>query len=155
MTMVVPTASRGSHAIPAFVFTLLGLIVSVSAFVADKAVLQPAPSLLFKKNIFAASTQPTIFQRRHEEEKKKATILFSTAESNWSTAVMPRISSSDLQELATKGVVVIKDFISPELQRSLRQDVQELRQTHSKFNIAKIGQDSANALNKEIRVAGM
>jgi SM-20-related protein len=77
-----------------------------------------------------------------------STPLYSTA-----ATTIPRISSQHLNELNTKGVVVIENFIAPSLQQALREDIQSLRQAHSKFNIAKIGQDSTNALNTDIRVA--
>jgi SM-20-related protein len=77
-----------------------------------------------------------------------STHLYSTA-----ATTIPRISSQHLSELNTKGVVVIENFIAPSLQQALREDVQSLRQSFSKFNVAKIGQDSTNALNTDIRVA--
>lgn len=69
-----------------------------------------------------------------------------------SSAALPRLSQSDFQELSTKGYVIIENFLPGNLQESLRKDVQNLREK-SKFNIAKIGQDSTNALNTDIRVA--
>jgi SM-20-related protein len=68
------------------------------------------------------------------------------------SSALPRISSSNLQELTSKGYVIIDKFLPNDLQKSLRKDVQDLRDT-SNFNIAKIGQDSTNALNIDIRVA--
>mmetsp|Transcript_2394 Transcript_2394/g.3632 ORF Transcript_2394/g.3632 Transcript_2394/m.3632 type:complete len:320 (+) Transcript_2394:86-1045(+) len=65
---------------------------------------------------------------------------------------MPRIGASDLEQLAKKGFVVIDNFLPEDLQNDLRQDVSYLR-SKSKFNVAKIGQDSTNNLNQDIRVA--
>jgi hypothetical protein len=67
---------------------------------------------------------------------------------------MPRLTEEQLQELDTKKFVVIPNFISslPQLD-ALRHDVLELRNTHQKFNVAKIGQDATNTLNTQIRVA--
>ena len=62
------------------------------------------------------------------------------------------IETSSLQELNEKGYVIVKDFIPPSLVQRLREDVHKLRSSN-KFNIAKIGQDSTNSLNTEIRVA--
>jgi SM-20-related protein len=76
----------------------------------------------------------------------------SKTSSLFSTSVLPHISQGDLQELASKGYVIIENFLPENLQEALRQDVLSLRQK-SKFNIAKIGQDATNALNTEIRVA--
>lgn len=69
-----------------------------------------------------------------------------------SASQMPRIRDSSLQELAKNGYVIIKDFIGPDLVQALRNDVNLLRSSN-KFNIAKIGQDSSNKLNTDIRVA--
>ncbi len=69
-----------------------------------------------------------------------------------SASQMPRIGDSSIQELAKNGYVIIKDFIGPDLVQALRNDVNLLRSSN-KFNIAKIGQDSLNKLNTEIRVA--
>jgi SM-20-related protein len=66
--------------------------------------------------------------------------------------LLPRISQNDLQSLTSNGYVTIDNFLPESLQESLRQDVQTLRKA-SQFNVAKIGQDSTNTLNTEIRVA--
>lgn len=47
---------------------------------------------------------------------------------------------------------MIPNFISEDLVSDLANDVQKLR-NNSKFNVARIGQDSTNALNEDIRVA--
>lgn len=67
-------------------------------------------------------------------------------------SVLPRISQGQLDKLSSDGYVIMENFIPEGLQESLRQDVKSLREK-SKFNIAKIGQDSTNTLNTEIRVA--
>lgn len=65
---------------------------------------------------------------------------------------LPRISQNDLQELVSNGYVIIPNFLPENLQEALRQDIQSLR-ADDKFKIAKIGQDSTNTLNTDIRVA--
>jgi len=65
---------------------------------------------------------------------------------------MPRIQDAHLATLSSQGYVVIPDFLSADLQDALRRDVSKLRDTNH-FKIAKIGQDSTNALNEDIRVA--
>ena len=65
---------------------------------------------------------------------------------------MPRLTSSNLDKLSSQGYVIIDNFISEDLQKALRDDVQRLRKA-SEFATAKIGQDSTNALNTDIRVA--
>jgi hypothetical protein len=65
---------------------------------------------------------------------------------------IPRIGEEDLNSLSQKGYVVIRDFIPNNLVHSLQNDVQDLRQK-GKFRVARIGQDSTNTLNTEIRVA--
>ncbi len=69
-----------------------------------------------------------------------------------STSTMPRISQSHLEELTSSGYVIIENFLPESLQESLRHDVRTLRDK-AKFKIAKIGQDSTNTLNTNIRVA--
>lgn len=59
---------------------------------------------------------------------------------------------SSIAELKSQGYCVIPNFLPHDLQESLRDDVALLRSS-SKFAIAKIGQDSTNSLNQEIRVA--
>ena len=65
---------------------------------------------------------------------------------------MPRIQPANLDTLNQQGYVVIEDFLPSNLQGALIQDVATLR-SKGEFNIAKIGQDSTNALNQDIRVA--
>lgn len=66
---------------------------------------------------------------------------------------LPRIAPSDLETLRDQGYVVVDDFLTSEsFMEYLREDVMHLRQKH-KFKVAKIGQDSTNTLNEEIRVA--
>ena len=66
---------------------------------------------------------------------------------------IPRIDASDLQTLRDDGYVIIEDFLPTESwMEALRGDVLNLRD-EKKFKIAKIGQDSTNTLNEEIRVA--
>ena len=62
------------------------------------------------------------------------------------------LTSADIDQLASKGYVVIPNFISDEMVSNLAKDVSDLR-SKNKFQIAKIGQDSTNTLNKNIRVA--
>mmetsp|Transcript_10123 Transcript_10123/g.12827 ORF Transcript_10123/g.12827 Transcript_10123/m.12827 type:complete len:321 (-) Transcript_10123:47-1009(-) len=76
----------------------------------------------------------------------------STSSSSDFSSVTPRISQSSLQELSTHGYVVINDFLPLDIVKALRDDVVSLRSSN-KFKIAKIGQDSTNSLNTEIRVA--
>ena len=62
------------------------------------------------------------------------------------------LSNTDIDQLASKGYVVISNFISDDLVSTLTDDVRNLR-SKSKFKVAKIGQDSTNTLNENIRVA--
>jgi len=69
-----------------------------------------------------------------------------------SDSVFPRISTSDIETLSKQGYVIIPNFLSADLVSSLREDVTNLR-TQNKFNVARIGQDSTNTLNTDIRIA--
>ncbi|CAB9496576.1 P4Hc [Seminavis robusta] len=62
------------------------------------------------------------------------------------------ITNQQLQDLARNDYVVIPNFLSKDLQESLRQDVKSLRD-EGHFSVAKIGQDSTNTLNQQIRQA--
>eukprot|EP00956_Cyclotella_meneghiniana_P007332 scaffold9965_cov69-Cyclotella_meneghiniana.AAC.13 len=66
--------------------------------------------------------------------------------------LMPQISQEDIDSLATKGYVIIPRFLDAELVEELRDDILQLR-SGGAFREAKIGQDSTNSLNKNIRIA--
>lgn len=68
------------------------------------------------------------------------------------TSAIPQISQTDLQTLSTQGYVVIPNFLPQTLVDELRTDIATLR-TNSAFKQAKIGQDSTNELNTNIRIA--
>ncbi len=89
---------------------------------------------------------PPLTYHQHHYHQRKGVILQSVA------SAIPRISVTSLKELSSKGYVVIDDFLPSDLVQSLCEDVKKLRSS-DKFNIAKIGQDSTNSLNTEIRVA--
>ena len=85
-------------------------------------------------------------------ENKQAS---STSSTSTSTSSIPRLSLKDLHALHQQGYVVIENFIPSSqapFKEALRDDVRNLR-TKQKFKIAKIGQDTTNTLNEEIRVA--
>jgi len=81
------------------------------------------------------------------------TSLPRTSRNPSSSSDIPRLDPSDLATLREQGYVVVDDFLSSESwMDALRDDILNLRQKN-KFKIAKIGQDSTNTLNEEIRVA--
>jgi len=67
-------------------------------------------------------------------------------------AATSSITEDDLHELSKNHYCIIPNFLSDDLQESLRRDVNQLRE-EGHFKIAKIGQDSTNMLNQQIRVA--
>jgi SM-20-related protein len=69
-----------------------------------------------------------------------------------SSATLSSITEQHLQELEKNNYVVIPNFLTQDLQKALRQDVQKLRD-EGHFKVAKIGQDSTNTLNRQIREA--
>lgn len=79
--------------------------------------------------------------------------LHNTKTQLWQSSLsLPQLSQNHLDELTSKGYVIIENFLPESLQESLRQDVINLRDK-DKFKVAKIGQDSTNTLNTNIRVA--
>mmetsp|Transcript_9398 Transcript_9398/g.21195 ORF Transcript_9398/g.21195 Transcript_9398/m.21195 type:complete len:320 (-) Transcript_9398:44-1003(-) len=64
----------------------------------------------------------------------------------------PQISPSDIQTLSNQGYVIIPKFLPQSLVDELRQDITTLR-SNDAFKQAKIGQDSTNDLNTNIRIA--
>lgn len=64
----------------------------------------------------------------------------------------PRLSPDDIQDLNKKGYIIIKDFIPNDLAIQLKGDISNLRSL-GKFKAARIGQDSTNTLNQNIRIA--
>mmetsp|Transcript_6510 Transcript_6510/g.14734 ORF Transcript_6510/g.14734 Transcript_6510/m.14734 type:complete len:318 (-) Transcript_6510:135-1088(-) len=68
------------------------------------------------------------------------------------TASPTILSPQDMKKLADDGFVIIHDFIKQDLIGELRNDVLTLRENDA-FRQAKIGQDSTNNLNTEIRIA--
>lgn len=69
-----------------------------------------------------------------------------------STSALPQISPSDIQTLTNQGYVIIPNFLPQSLTDELRDDITTLR-SNSAFKQAKIGQDSTNELNTNIRIA--
>jgi Rps23 Pro-64 3,4-dihydroxylase Tpa1-like proline 4-hydroxylase len=69
-----------------------------------------------------------------------------------SSTTIPRITTDAIKDLKRNGYVVLKNFIPSELALELKADVANLR-SQGKFKIAKIGQDSTNTLNTDIRIA--
>jgi len=76
----------------------------------------------------------------------------SSSTSVSATTALPRIDPTDLETLREQGYVVVEDFLPSEWTETLRADILGLRSSN-KFRVARIGQDSTNALNQEIRVA--
>lgn len=68
------------------------------------------------------------------------------------TSALPRLSPDDVAALSTQGYAIIPGFLPRGLVDELRADVDALRSA-SAFKVARIGQDSTNELNTEIRVA--
>jgi SM-20-related protein len=80
-----------------------------------------------------------------------STILRSTLKLD-TRNIFSQITEADLKQLASNGYVVTKQFLNPDFVQLLRKDIDLLRRK-GRFSAAKIGQDSTNALNTNIRVA--
>jgi hypothetical protein len=65
---------------------------------------------------------------------------------------LSRLPSCAIDELSQKGYLILDDFLPSDLVQELQDDSDNLREK-DKFNIAKIGQDSTNMLNTDIRIA--
>mmetsp|Transcript_20711 Transcript_20711/g.35338 ORF Transcript_20711/g.35338 Transcript_20711/m.35338 type:complete len:315 (-) Transcript_20711:96-1040(-) len=83
--------------------------------------------------------------------KPRANVLPSTSQLQVATA-SPQITQADLASLSEKGYVVIDNFLPRDLVDDVRDDILNLR-SEGAFKEAKIGQDSTNELNKNIRIA--
>jgi len=57
-----------------------------------------------------------------------------------------------MSQLDQNGYVILKEWIPKDLVEELRNDINTIR-SKGKFNIARIGQDSTNTLNTDIRIA--
>ena len=84
--------------------------------------------------------------------RRRSTIPILVSASSVGTTAVPRISPSAIKDLAENGYAIIPNFLPPDLVSDLNKDVSSLR-SNQKFNIARIGQDSTNKLNTDIRVA--
>ncbi|KAL7537034.1 hypothetical protein ACHAXR_009025 [Thalassiosira sp. AJA248-18] len=80
------------------------------------------------------------------------TPLRMAAPTTTTTSLLPEISQSDMQTLSNQGYVIIPNFLPQNLVDELREDIRTLR-SNSAFKQAKIGQDSTNELNTNIRIA--
>ena len=79
-------------------------------------------------------------------------MMVATSTSSSTSTSIPQISQTDLQTLSNQGYVIINNFIPQLLTDELRTDITKLRSAAA-FKQAKIGQDSTNALNTNIRIA--
>jgi len=94
----------------------------------------------------------------HQQSRLHLSSSASTSSVTTTTteAPLPRLTADHLQQLRDQNYVVIPNFLPAGLQEELRADVQTLRSASSNsnyFNVARIGQDSTNQLNTDIRVA--
>lgn len=97
------------------------------------------------------------FQRRNAnigelKHSSSATTLMASVAS-FDSITLPRLQNEHIEELTKKNYVVVPNFISSTLQEELQNDVTILRNSDQYFKIAKIGQDSTNSLNRQIREA--
>ena len=121
------------------------MIASFSFFVVGQLVLSTVPNCSVEG--FAPSNH-----RYHHHVPSVTKKPTSMIQLQMSSQTLPRLSSNDLSTLTSKGYLVLDNYIPEDLQESLRADVQNLR-SKSEFKVARIGQDSTNALNTNIRVA--
>ena len=89
------------------------------------------------------------WRAQRNSQSQSPTALKSSATSSMP---LPRLSTDAIQQLDENGYVVLEDWLPKDLVKELRLDIQNLR-SKGKFNVAKIGQDSTNTLNTDIRIA--
>ena len=89
----------------------------------------------------------------HSRAGTNTSPTMSLSSSVTATTDLPRLSAEHLQQLTEKQYVVIPNFLPTQLQDELRADVRTLRTATPHFKVARIGQDSTNQLNTDIRVA--
>lgn len=126
------------------------LVVSVAVLEVATAFSPSIPSTRASQS--GASVPTPLPTRRVPVRNNKKWHLPASATSTDGVTNLARLTTDHLQELRDKKYVVIPNFLPPTLEDDLRTDVANLRRA-SKFNVAKIGQDSTNALNTQIRVA--
>mmetsp|Transcript_24080 Transcript_24080/g.37758 ORF Transcript_24080/g.37758 Transcript_24080/m.37758 type:complete len:318 (-) Transcript_24080:35-988(-) len=88
---------------------------------------------------------------QHVRKQPRAIFSPSTSQLKVATA-SPQITQADLASLSEEGYVVINNFLPRDLVDDLRDDILSLRKDGA-FKEAKIGQDSTNELNTNIRIA--
>ena len=106
--------------------------------------------LILSASAFAPYSR--VLSRSKPTRSRSDILSLPTSTSLFSTSTLPRLPSSAIEELSTKGYLILDDFIPSDLVQELRDDIDNLREK-DKFNIAKIGQDSTNTLNTDIRIA--
>ena len=98
------------------------------------------------------SVEPTTSSAKNNKSANTHSLIQST---RWVTALqssLAPISPESLSDLDKQGYIILKDWLPKDLTQELRDDINHLR-SKQKFNIAKIGQDSTNSLNTDIRIA--
>ena len=118
-------------------WTLIGVLGSATAFAPSCGSSSSILHAPYKTTLRPSFLSATI--ERPANEKKE-------------TKIRGELTPEHITELNRKGYVVVPNFLPDELVASLREDVMTLRRKN-KFKIARIGQDSTNTLNTNIRVA--
>ena len=144
------------------IIIIIFIIVSNTFQLGNAFVPITTPCCLTPSTGITVPTLKVFESRRHKRREKVDTTtrtitvgLKSQVSSSSSSVVLENnfvLSSKDLQTLVEKEYVIIPNFLSKELSNLLREDIQTLRQSN-KFKSAKIGQDSTNQLNTNIRIA--
>ena len=141
------------------VLHLFNLVVTVQSFADPKVLVGNCNSYQHSGSWISGNTHPQdvkqhpISHFRSFLPRPLQQSATATADSTTSLKDgFPRISISDIRTLSEDGYVVIPNFLSPDLVSALREDVNSLRSSNN-FKVARIGQDSTNNLNTDIRVA--
>eukprot|EP00979_Chaetoceros_neogracilis_P001669 scaffold303_cov285-Chaetoceros_neogracile.AAC.13 len=87
----------------------------------------------------------------NSDESHSSQVMIRTA-LNSAAISLPHIPLDAIKQLDQDGYVVLENWLPKIVVQELRKDVQDLR-SKGKFNTAKIGQDSTNTLNTDIRIA--
>lgn len=142
-----------------FVELMIGVYLLVLVFLNFASAFNSLYFLKRSQNIKIKNINPNIRRYLYQnvdffQNRENSSIMKHGAvrDSDFEEMGVPRLSLEAIEELNRSGYVVLENWLSNDLVEELCQDIQNLR-SKGKFKVAKIGQDSTNTLDTNIRVA--